>query len=95
MKDTKLILIEGVSGSGKSTLAQFLTRVLTNQGISCQWRYEEEKDHPLYIFHDQQSLQNVIDALSSTNFLDDLQSSGNFLLIYKLVVFLTIRVCIN
>jgi thymidylate kinase len=65
MKDTKLILIEGVSGSGKSTLAQFLTCVLTSQGIPCQWWYEEEKDHPLYTFHDQQSLQNVIDALSS------------------------------
>src|SRR5882724_4766137 len=65
MKDTKLILIEGVTGSGKSTLAQFITRALTNQGTPCKWWYEEEKKHPLYIFHDQQSLQNVIDALSS------------------------------
>jgi len=74
MKDTKLILIEGISGSGKSTLAQFLTRAFTNQGIPCQWWYEEEKRHPLYIFNDQQSLQNVVEALSSGRYQQIIES---------------------
>jgi len=62
--DTKLILIEGIPGSGKSTLAQFITHTLTSRGIACQWWYEEEKDHPLYIFHDAKALQQTIEALS-------------------------------
>ncbi|MHB8599997.1 MAG: P-loop domain-containing protein [Ktedonobacteraceae bacterium] len=62
--DTKLILIEGIPGSGKSTLAQFITHTLTRRGIVCKWWYEEEKDHPLYVFHDAKSLQQTIEALS-------------------------------
>src|SRR5579863_2088036 len=65
MRNTKLILIEGIPGSGKSTLAQFIAHTLKQQGIACQWRYEEEKDHPLYVFHDQASLQDTINALNN------------------------------
>ncbi len=65
MRNIKLILIEGIPGSGKSTLAQFITHSLTHHSIPCQWWYEEEKDHPLYVFHDQTSQQHVIDALSN------------------------------
>jgi thymidylate kinase len=63
MLNTKLILIEGIPGSGKSTLAQFIERTLTRQGIACQWWYEEEKGHPLYVFHDLASLQETVQAL--------------------------------
>jgi len=65
MRNAKLILIEGIPGSGKSTLAQFIAHTLARQGIAGQWWYEEEKDHPLYVFHDQASLLHTIDALSS------------------------------
>lgn len=65
MQNTKLILIEGIPGSGKSTLAQFVTHALIRSGIACRWWYEEEKDHPLYVFHDRASLQQTIDALTT------------------------------
>lgn len=68
MRKAKLILIEGIPGSGKSTLAQFIAHALTRQGIDCQWRYEEEKDHPLYVFHDLTSLQHTIDALNAGHY---------------------------
>ncbi len=68
MRKTKLILIEGIPGSGKSTLAQFIAHILTQQGIVCQWRYEEEKDHPLYVFHDLVTLQHTIDALNNGHY---------------------------
>ena len=65
MRNTKLILIEGIPGSGKSTLAQFVTHALTDAEIACRWWYEEEKGHPLYVFHDKASLQETIDALTT------------------------------
>jgi len=64
MRTTKLIFIEGIPGSGKSTLAQFIAHTLSRHGIGCHWWYEEEKDHPLYVFHDQASLQDTVEALS-------------------------------
>lgn len=65
MRKTQLILIEGISGSGKSTLAQFLAYALARHGTAYRWWYEEEKDHPLYVFHDRVSLQHTIDDLSA------------------------------
>lgn len=65
MQKTLLLLIEGIPGSGKSTLAQFLTHTLTRSGVACRWWYEEEKGHPLYVFHDLASLQQTIDDLSA------------------------------
>ena len=63
-----LILIEGLPGSGKSTLAHFLTRCFARQGIASRWWYEEESGHPLYLFHDQASLQQVFDELAAGNY---------------------------
>jgi hypothetical protein len=62
-----LILVEGIPGSGKSTTAQFLARRLARHGIPVKWWYEEEKAHPLYIFHDQASMQQVVTDLFSGN----------------------------
>ncbi len=64
MRATKLILLEGVPGSGKSTLAQTLLRHLHRQGIAATWWYEEDAHHPLYVFHDEVSLRQVLDDLS-------------------------------
>ncbi|GHO72829.1 hypothetical protein KSD_06000 [Ktedonobacter sp. SOSP1-85] len=68
MLKTQLILVEGIPGSGKSTLAQFLAHTLTCSGIACRWWYEEEKGHPLYVFHDLVSLQHTIDELSAGHY---------------------------
>lgn len=65
MLQTKLILLEGVPGSGKSTLAQTLLRHLVRHGIPARWWYEEDADHPIYVFHDHASLQHVLAELSS------------------------------
>lgn len=65
---TALILLEGLPGSGKSTLAHFLIRRLTEQGIAAKWWYEEEIGHPLYIFHDAASMQQVLDNLAAGNY---------------------------
>jgi thymidylate kinase len=58
---TKLILFEGVPGSGKSTLAQTILRRLGRQGIPVRWWYEEDANHPVYIFQNQQSLHRRLD----------------------------------
>ncbi|GHO67936.1 hypothetical protein KSC_068280 [Ktedonobacter sp. SOSP1-52] len=68
MQKTQLILIEGISGSGKSTLAQFLAHTLIRSGIACRWWYEEEKGHPLYVFHDRASLQDTVNNLSTGHY---------------------------
>lgn len=60
MCDTRLVLIEGLPGSGKSTLAQVLLRRLTACGVPATWWYEEQKGHPVYVFHDAASLHQVI-----------------------------------
>jgi len=64
VRTTRLILLEGVPGSGKSTMAQFLARELTAQRIANHWWYEEDRAHPLYVFHDPGSLQQVLDDLA-------------------------------
>jgi len=68
MRATKLILLEGAPGSGKSTLAQTLLRHLHHQGIAATWWYEEDVHHPLYIFHDEVSLRQVLDDLSGGHY---------------------------
>lgn len=69
-EQTGLILLEGLPGSGKSTLAQFLVRHLIAHQIPARWWYEEEKGHPLYIFHDSASMQRVLDDLFVGNYRD-------------------------
>jgi len=65
MINTKLILVEGIPGSGKSTLAQFIVYTLTRQGIPCRWWYEEEKNHPVYVFHDRETLERTVELLTT------------------------------
>jgi thymidylate kinase len=68
MKNCKLILIEGIPGSGKSTTAQYVSNVLGKNKIIHKWWYEEEKGHPVYIYKDHESLQQVVANLSNGNY---------------------------
>ena len=47
MRDTKLILLEGLSGSGKSTTATYLALQLQRQGIPYRYHWEMEVPHPV------------------------------------------------
>jgi thymidylate kinase len=40
VRETKLILLEGVPGSGRSTMAPTLLRRFDRQGIAATWWYE-------------------------------------------------------
>jgi thymidylate kinase len=64
VRETKLILVEGLPGSGKSTLAQYLVECARAESIDIRWCYEEEVDHPVFIFHDLDSLRSTVDALN-------------------------------
>ena len=65
MRDTKLVLLEGIPGSGKSTTAHALQRQLAAMGTPHRWWYEGERGHPLYTFDDAASLnQTVADVFS-------------------------------
>lgn len=68
MYSSKLILVEGIPGSGKSTTAQAISRRLTAYGVNHKWWYEEEKGHPVYMFHDQVSMTAVVRDLAQGNF---------------------------
>ncbi|WP_127529290.1 P-loop NTPase family protein [Paenibacillus kobensis] len=70
MVNTKLIMVEGIPGSGKSTTAQFISQVLNSRGYHHKWWYEEEKGHPVYIYDDYNSMQQVVDELTSGNYRD-------------------------
>jgi hypothetical protein len=48
MRDTQLILIEGLPGSGKSTTAQWLCHVLEAMGAGAEWWHEQDAAHPVY-----------------------------------------------
>jgi hypothetical protein len=64
MRETKLILVEGLPGSGKSTTAHALARHLTRLGVPIRWWYEEEVGHPVYVFQNLDSLRQVVDDLN-------------------------------
>jgi len=65
MRETKLILVEGLPGSGKSTTAHALTRQLTRLGVPVRWWYEEEISHPVYVFRDLDSLGQVVEDMNA------------------------------
>lgn len=70
MRQTKLVLIEGIPGSGNTrkrvpALAQFLLDQYLRGGVPASWHYEEERAHPAMVFHDQASLQQVCDDLAA------------------------------
>jgi Adenylylsulphate kinase len=49
VRDTKLILIDGLPGSGKTTTARFLTDTLARRGVAVRCLLETELDHPLNV----------------------------------------------
>jgi thymidylate kinase len=59
MRESRLIMVEGVPGAGKSSTAQWLTHRLSQQAIAARWWYEEEVGHPIYLFRDAASLAGV------------------------------------
>jgi thymidylate kinase len=65
VRDTRLILIEGIPGAGKSTAAQFVLRQLLGHGVTARWWYEEDLGHPVYVFEGPDSLQQVVRDLFS------------------------------
>lgn len=48
MRDTRLILVEGLPGSGKSTTAQWLCHLLEALGVRAAWHHEQDITHPVY-----------------------------------------------
>ncbi len=68
MQNYKLIFIEGIPGSGKSTTAQFVSNIFTRNNIPHKWWYEEAKGHPVYLFDNQESMQQVVENLSNGNY---------------------------
>jgi thymidylate kinase len=58
-------MIEGIPGSGKSTTAQFVSQIMLHKGYSHKWWYEEEQGHPVYIYDDYNTMQKIVDDLSS------------------------------
>jgi thymidylate kinase len=68
MRQTKLILVEGIPGSGKSTMGQYLESHIAAAGVPVTWWYEEQKGHPLYIFDDEASLRDVVADLRAGRF---------------------------
>ena len=52
MRDTSLILVEGIPGTGKSTVAQQIHMQLLAARQPSRWCHEERADHPLQLFYD-------------------------------------------
>src|SRR5262249_32067559 len=55
MRDTRLILIEGLPGSGKSTTAQWLCHLLEGSGVAARWFHEQDTHHPVYRYDELQA----------------------------------------
>ena len=49
VRDTKLVLVEGLPGSGKTTTARWLVGALAERGARAQLLREDEPDHPLKV----------------------------------------------
>jgi thymidylate kinase len=68
VRSTRLVLFEGLPGSGKSSTAQAVERRLRDCGVPARWWYEEEKGHPVYIFHDAASLGQAVELFFSPEY---------------------------
>ena len=52
MRESQIILVEGMPGTGKSSVAQFIDRQLRFNGAPSRWQHEERADHPVRLFYD-------------------------------------------
>ncbi len=52
LRDTKIVLVEGMPGTGKSSIAQWIQRQLSNSGRRSYWRHEEQPAHPVRLFYE-------------------------------------------
>ena len=52
MRDTGIILVEGMPGTGKSTVSQFISRQLHANGRASYWCHEERATHPVRLFYE-------------------------------------------
>ena len=65
MRETRLVLFEGIPGSGKSTAAGRLSQVLAHAGVPHRWWYEEAQGHPLHTYGDWPSFDWMPEELFS------------------------------
>jgi thymidylate kinase len=63
MRNTQLVLFEGVPGAGKSSAAHAVDRQLTRLGRAHRWWYEEERRHPLATFDDAASMNALVEEI--------------------------------
>ena len=63
-----MVLFEGIPGVGKSTAAQRVTLEMRAVGVDARWVYEEERQHPVYLFDNEVSRGAVIEDLRRGRF---------------------------
>jgi adenylate kinase family enzyme len=68
VRDTKIILVEGMPGTGKSTASQFIYRQLCANHFPSYWYHEECSAHPVRLSYDRQR------HLSWSEYRDDAMS---------------------
>ena len=64
MRDTKLILVEGIPGTGKSTLAQFIHRRLQDNYRPSYWCHEESEASPVRLYYSPKRYTSVSDYIA-------------------------------
>ena len=65
MKDTKIILVDGMPGTGKSTVSQFIYLQLKANGQSAYWCHEEQNAHPVCLFYDPKRHRSEADYIDA------------------------------
>lgn len=66
MRNTKLIMLEGLPGTGKSTNAHFLRTQLERNGRTVQWVHEVARPHPVLFFQEASLSYAEFDAFLKT-----------------------------